>query len=161
MSSNADQEIDDMAEKIMLEIEHTSSKNLTDSDEIIKILHLTNVHHAKELLQHVDEAPTHAERDIRRKAVIKALLMSTWHQRLYFIIRAFIMGLLGSAVSFSFIFVFGSINLYLNIILGVFSFVFSLAVSRMLDVQIVKVTKVIVDFLSNHRSLRNFVLNHF
>jgi hypothetical protein len=161
MSSVADEEVDEIAQKIMSKIEHASSKELAESDEMIKILHLTNVHHAKTLLQHMDEAPTLRERDIGKKAVIKALLLSTWLQRLYFIIRAFIMGILSASVTFLFILYFGSINVRLQVILGMFTFVFSLAMSRLLDVQIVKVTKKVVAFLGNHKSLRNFVLNHF
>jgi hypothetical protein len=161
MNSVADEEVDEVAQKIMSTIEHTSSKELAESDEMIKILHLTNVHHAKTLLQHMDEAPTRPERDIGKKGVIKALLVSTWQQRLYFIIRSFIMGILGSLVTFSFVLYFGSINFRLQIVLGTFTFVFSLAVSRLLDVQIVKATKKIVAFLGNHESLRNLVLNHF
>jgi hypothetical protein len=157
----ADEEIDEIAQKIMSKIEHTGSKELTESDEMIKILHLTNVHHAKTLLQHMDEAPTRPERDVGKKAVIKALLISTWQQRLYFIIRSFIMGLLGASVTFLFVLYFGSINIRLQVILGMFTFVFSLAISRLLDVQIVKVTKEVVAFLGDHKSLRDFVLNHF
>ena len=161
MSSVADKEVDEMAQKIISKIEHTSSKELTESDEVIKILHLTSVHHAKTLLQHMNEAPTSTERDVGKKAVIKALLLSTWEQRLYCIIRSFIMGILGALVTFLFILYFGSINIRLQIVLGMFTFVFSLATSRLLDVQIVKATRTIVDFLSNHKSLRDFVLNHF
>jgi hypothetical protein len=159
--SVSDQEIDEIAQNIMTEIDHKTSKELEESDEMIRILHLTNMHHAKTLLLHEDEMPTHGERSIGKRAVIKALLISTWYQRLYFIIRAFIMGILGSAISFVFVFYFGSINLPLEIVLGIFSFVFSLAVSRLLDVQIVKATKIVVSFLSQHKGLRNFVLNHF
>jgi hypothetical protein len=159
--SVSDQEIEEIALKIMTEIEHKNSKQLAESDEMIKILHLTNMHHAKTLLLHEDESPTHSERSIGKRAVIKALLISTWYQRLYFIIRAFIMGILGSTISFGFVLYFGSINLPLEIVLGVFSFVFSLAVSRLLDVQIVKATKIVVAFLSQHKGLRDFVLNHF
>jgi hypothetical protein len=161
MSSAADGEVDEMAQEIMSKIEHASSKELAESDEMIKILHLTDVHHARTLLQHMDEAPTRSERDVGKKAVIKALLQSTWQQRLYFIIRSFIMGIIGSVVTFSFVLYFGSINFRLQIILGSFTFVFSLAMSRLLDVQIVRVTKQIVDFLGNHKNLRDFVLNHF
>jgi hypothetical protein len=161
MSPVADEEVDEIAQKIMTKIEHTSSKELAESDEMIKILHLTNVHHAKTLLQHMDEAPTRPERDIGKKAVIKALLLSTWLQRLYFIIRSFIMGLLSASVTFLFVLYFGSINFRLQVVLGTFTFVFSLAASRLLDVQIVKATKKVVAFLGNHKSLRNFVLNHF
>jgi hypothetical protein len=159
--SVSDKEIDELAQKIMVEIEHKTSKELAESDEMIKILQLTNVHHAKTLLQHEEEAPTKRERDVGKKAVVEALLVSTWHTRLYFIIRSFIMGILSAAITFGFVLVFHSITLTLEVPLGIFSFVFSLAVSRLLDVQIVKATKILVDFLSSHRSLRNFVLNHF
>jgi hypothetical protein len=161
MSSVADEEIDEIAQKIMSKIEHASSKELAESDEMIKILHLTNVHHAKALLQHMDEASTQHERDVGKIAVIKALLLSTWHQRLYFIIRSVIMGILSASITSLFILYFGSINIRLQVVLGIFTFVFSLAVSRLLDVQIVKATKMVVAFLSNHKSLRDFVLNHF
>jgi hypothetical protein len=158
---SAGDEVDEMAQKIMSKIEHASSKELAESNEMIEILHLTNVHHAKTLLQHMDEAPSRLERDIGKKAVIKALLVSTWLQRLYFIIRSFIMGVLGAAVTFLFILYFGSINVRLQIVLGTFTFAFSLAVSRLLDVQIVKATKEVVAFLGNHKRLRDFILSHF
>ena len=160
-TSIGDQEIDEMTQKIMTEIEHKSSKELAESDEMISILHLTDMHHAKTLLQHVDEASTGTERNAGKKAVIKALLLSMWHQRLYFIIRSFIMGIIGALLTLVFVLIFGSINLALEIPLGIFSFVFTLAASRLLDVQIVKATRVIVDFLANHKGLRDFVLAHF
>jgi hypothetical protein len=134
---------------------------LGDSDEIIRILHLTDAVHAKTLLEHGDEAPTQPERDVRKKAIIKALLVSTWQQRLYFIVRSFIMGLLSGLVTIIVILYFGSINFRLQVVSGMLTFVFSLAVSRLFDVQIVKVTKKIVDVLRYHNSLRNFILDHF
>ena len=115
MSSVADEEVDEIAQEIMSKIEHTSSKELAESDEMIKILHLTNVHHVKTLFQHMDEASTRSERNVGKKAVIKALLVSTWHQRLYFIVRSAIMGLISASVTFVFIVVFGSINFTLEI----------------------------------------------
>jgi hypothetical protein len=47
MNSNAEKEIDEISEEIMSEIEKTSSKELAESDEITKILHLTDPRHAK------------------------------------------------------------------------------------------------------------------
>ncbi len=159
--SLGDDETDEIAQKIVTEVEHSTSKELEESDEMIKILHLTNKHHAKTLLDHAEEAATKPEREIGKKAVIKALLVSTWHSRLYFIIRSFIMGLLSASLTFLFVLVFHSITLILAVPLGIFSFIFSLAVSRLLDVQIVKATKIIVEYLGNHKSLRDFILNHF
>ncbi len=160
-TSIGDQKIDEMTQKILTEIENKSSKELAESDEMIKILHLTNMHHAKTLLQHMDEAPTGTERNAGKQALVKALLLSVWHQRLYFIVRSFIMGILGASLTLVFVLIFGSINLILEIPLGIFSFVFTLATSRLLDVQIVKATRIIVDLLANHKSLRDFVLSHF
>jgi hypothetical protein len=160
-TSISDQKIDEMTQKILTEIENKSSKELAESDEMIKILHLTNMHHAKTLLQHMDEAPTGTERNAGKQALVKALLLSVWHQRLYFIVRSFIMGILGASLTLVFVLIFGSINLILEIPLGIFSFVFTLAASRLFDVQIVKATRIIVDFLANHKSLRDFVVSHF
>ncbi len=161
MNDVTDQEVDEMAQKIIAEVEETKSKDLAESDEMIKILHLTNTHHARTLLQHAEEAPTKRARDIGKKAVVEALLVSTWHTRLYFIIRSFIMGLLSASLTFLFVLIFHSITLALEIPLGIFSFVFSLAASRLLDVQIVRATKIIVNYLTGHKSLRDFIVNHF
>ena len=161
MDAVGDQEVDEISQKIMIEVENAKSRELADSDEMIKILHLTNTRNAKVLLEHAQEAPTKRERDIGKKAVVKALLVSTGHTRLYFIIRSFIMGLLSASLTLLFVLIFHSITLALEIPLGIFSFIFSLAASRPLDVQIVKATKTITDYLSNHQSLRNFILNHF
>jgi hypothetical protein len=155
------QEIDEMTQKIMTEIENKSSKELADSDEMIRILHLTDMRHAKTLLQHVNEAPTDIERNVGKQALAKALLLSVWHQRLYFIVRSFIMGILGALLTLVFVLIFGSLNLILEIPLGIFSFIFTLGTSRLLDVQIVKATRIIIDFLMNHNGLRDFVLGHF
>ena len=160
-TSIGDQKIDEITQKIMTEIENKSSKELAESDEMIKILHLTNMHHAKTLLQHMNEAPTGTERNAGKQAVIKAMLLSMWHQRLYFVVRSVIMGILGGSLTLVFVLIFGSINLIIEIPLGIFSFMFTLATSRLLDVQIVKATRIIVDFLANHKSLRDFVLSHF
>jgi hypothetical protein len=161
LNNVADQEVDEIAYKIISEIERIKSKDLAESDEMIKILHLTNTRHAKTLLEHAEEAPTKRERDVGKKAVVEALLVSTWHTRLYFIIRSFIMGLLSASITFAFVLVFHSITLALEIPLGIFSFIFSLAASRLLDVQIVRATKIIVNYLASHKTLRDFILSHF
>lgn len=160
-ASLGDREIDDMTTAIMKEIENKNSKELSQSDEMIRILHLTDMHHAKTLIQHMNEAPTSPQRDIGKRAVIRALLISTWHQRLYFIIRSLIMGLIGALLTLIFVLVFGSITLAIEIPLGIFSFVFTLTVSRLFDVQIVRAVRIIVDYLASHKRRRDFVLSHF
>jgi hypothetical protein len=123
-------EVDEIAQRIIAELEKTSSKDLSDSKEVAKILHLTDVHHAKSILQHIDKASSRTERDIGKRAVIEASLLSTWLQRLYFIIRSLIMEVINAGITFSFILYFGSLNIILGAILGIVGFISALAISR-------------------------------
>ncbi len=154
-------EVDEIAQRIIAELEKTSSKDLSDSEEVVKILHLTDVHHAKSILQKMDSASSRTERDIGKRAVIEALLLSTWLQRLYFIIRSFIMGVISAGITFSFILYFGSLNIILGVILGIVGFISALAISRLFDVQIVKITRRIVALLNSHNTVKNFIISHF
>jgi hypothetical protein len=101
------------------------------------------------------------EREIGKRAIIKVLLLSTWLQRLYFIIRSFIMGQIGAVVTVLFILYFGSIDVVKGFFIGIFVFVFSLVITRLFDAQIVKATKKIVVFMAGHRAARDFIMNHF
>lgn len=155
MHTGADQEVDELSEEILTEIEHSKPKELADSEAMMNALHLTSPHTVRELLDHIEE------RNTSKKAVVKILLLSAWNSRLYFIVRSTIMGLLGSLFFLIFVLVFQQITITLAIPVGVFSFILSLAVSRLLDVQIVKATRIIVDYLSSHKRLRDFILDHF
>ena len=158
--SSVDKQIEDISLGILETIEKTSVKDLSTFDEITKILHLTDVHRAKALVEHMDKASTQAERNATKIAIIKALLLASWLQRLYFVIRSLMMGILSAVIYLAFIIVFGSINFVSGIALGVFSFAFSLVVSRVFDKQIVNLTKDVVNFLGKHPRPRNIVINH-
>lgn len=159
--SSLDIEINQIAEEVLAVIEQASSKELESSSEITEILHLIDVRDAKKVLQNIDKVSNQPERaDVGKRALIKALLLTTWLHRLYFVIRAFIMGILSAVPPFIFLLVFGSINLPLGIALGIVSFVFALVVSRLFDSQLVRITRRIIGFLANHRSLRSFILKH-
>ncbi len=156
-----DKEIDETAEKIVSEIERTNTADLTKSDELVRIMHLTDVRQTKKLLNHMEHISAETERDMGKKAVIKAMLLSTWLQRLYFIVRSIVMGAFSSLFGFLFILYFGSIDVALGVVLGITSFIISLLLSRLLDTQIVKITRAIVAWLNKHKRTREFVLSHF
>jgi VIT1/CCC1 family predicted Fe2+/Mn2+ transporter len=115
----------------------------------------------KKVLQQIGTVRSGAEHEIERRAVIKVLLYSTWLQRLYFIIRSFIMGEIGGAVTFLFILYVGSINAVDMFIVGIFVFALTLVITRLFDTQIAKATKKIVELMANHRTTRDFIMNHF
>ncbi|HTY75917.1 MAG TPA: hypothetical protein VMD05_10175 [Candidatus Nanoarchaeia archaeon] len=158
--SSIDKQIEEISQGILVNIEQTSLKDLSSSNEVANLLHLTDVHRAKNLVEHLDKASTQTERNSGKIEVIKALLLASWLQRLYFIIRSLIMGILSAVIYLTAIIVLGSINFANGIVLGVFSFAFSLVVSRFFDKQIVRITKAVVTFLGKHQRLKDVVINH-
>jgi len=137
-----DVEIDEIAQRILLELQNASAKDLSDARYAKKILHLADIHYARRVIQQIETKHSDgAESEIEKRAVIKVLLFSTWLQRLYFIIRSYIMGLIASAVTFLFILSLGSINAIVFYFFGIFTFALSLVVTRLFDVQLTQITK--------------------
>ncbi len=154
--------IDEIAQRILLELESASCTDLSDVGYARKILHLADIHYARRILQQIGKKDSSgSESEIEKRAVIKVLLFSTWLHRLYFIIRSALMGLIGSAVTFLFIWSVGTINAITGIIFGTFVFALSLVVTRLFDVQLTQVTKKIVEIMASHRRTRDFIMNNF
>jgi ABC-type multidrug transport system fused ATPase/permease subunit len=156
-----DAEIDEISQRILLELESASSTDLSDARYAKMMLRLSDAHYAKGVLQKIGGSNSGAENELEKRAVIKVLLFSTWLQRLYFIIRSFLMGLISAAVTYLIIWYLGSINVIGSIIIGTFAFVFSLAVTRLFDTQITQATKKIVELMASHRAIRDFIMKHF
>ena len=154
-------EIDKIAQRILLELESASSTDLSDARYAKMMLRLSDVRYAKGVLQKTGGDKSGAENELEKRAMIKVLLFSTWLQRLYFIIRSFLMGLTSAAVTYLVIWYLGSINVIGSIILGTFVFVFSLAVTRLFDTQITQATKKIVELMASHSVIRDFIMKHF
>jgi len=155
-----DAEIDEIAQRILLELEGAKSKDLSDVRYAKMILHLSDIHYTKRVLQQIERV-TLAESKVEKRAVIKVLLFSTWLQRLYFIIRAYIMGLIGSVFTFLFIWSVGTIDAVTGYVFGIFVFVICLVITRLFDVQITKATKKIIEMMAGHKTVRDFIMNHF
>ena len=145
----------------MSELENASSKDLSDVSYAKMMLSLADRNYAQRVLQQIGNVRAGDESEIEKRAVIKVLLFSTWLQRLYFIIRSFIMGQLGAVATFIFIWSVGSIDAIGMFFFGIFVFIFSLIITRLFDAQITKVTKRIVELMSSHRTVRDFIMNHF
>ena len=155
-----DDDIAEISQRIMVELETASSKDLSEAKYAKKILQLSDLDYTKNLFHEIESVPSGAERIIGKRAVIKALLLSTWLQRLYFIIRAAIMSVLGGVVTFFYISFFGQIGVVLAVVMGVLIFIVGLIITRLFDTQIVKATKYIVRRLGHHKKIREFIMNH-
>jgi hypothetical protein len=157
---SSDAEIDVIAQRILLELESASSTDLSDARYAKMMLRLSDVHYAKGVVQKIGSATTE-DKDLEKRAVIKVLLFSTWLQRLYFIIRAFLMGQVGAAFTYLIIWYLGTINVIGSIIVGGFVFIISLVVTRLFDAQITQATKKLVELMANHGTIRDFIMKHF
>jgi hypothetical protein len=89
MAIRVDAEIDEIAQRILVELESASSKDLSDVHYAKMMLHLSDIHYAKRILQQIGSVTSGAESKIEKRAMIKVLLFSTWLQRLYFSARAY------------------------------------------------------------------------
>jgi hypothetical protein len=70
--------IDEIAQRILLEVESAKSADLTDVRYAKKILHLADIHYAKKIPQQIERKKCNGtESEIEKKAVIKVLLFST------------------------------------------------------------------------------------
>ncbi len=158
--SPIDTEIAEISQRIMVELETASSKDLSEAKYAKKILQLSDLHYTKSIFHEIESVPSGAERVIEKRAVIKALLLSTWLQRLYFIIRSALMSVLAMVVTFFYVSFFGQIGVILAVVMGVLIFIVGLIVTRLFDAQTVKVTKYIVRRLADHKKMRDFIMNH-
>jgi len=156
-----DEEINSIANDIIREIETASSKEISDVKYVKKILQLSDLQQTKKLFTEIEQAKPDPICVTEKKAVIKALLLSTWMQRLYFIIRSSLMGLLGAVITFLYIMILGSINVYHGIFLGIIVFLSTLYFTRLFDKQIIVLTKKIVRWLAAHKEIRDFIMDHF
>lgn len=158
---NLDDEIETISKKIIDEIETASSRDIAEASFAKKILQLSDLHHTKKLLQEIEHASEGRVCSIEKQAVIQALLISTWMQRLYFIIRSFFMTILGAIIAFVYVIYFGKLDIYLLALMGIIIFVATLMITRLFDAQIVGATKRVVRWLGKYETLRDFIINHF
>ena len=158
--SPIDNEINEISQRIMEELETATSKDLSEARYAKKILQLSDLSYTKNIFHEIESVPSGAERVIEKRAVIKALLLSTWLQRLYFIIRSALMSILAMVVTFFYVSFFGQIGVVLAVFMGVLVFIAGLIVTRLFDVQTVRVTKYIVQRLADHKKIREFIMNH-
>lgn len=73
--------IEEIAQRILLELESASSTDLSDVHYSKKILHLADITYAKRMLQQLGSRTKQSsgtESEIEKRAVIKVLLFSTW-----------------------------------------------------------------------------------
>ena len=95
----------------------------------------------------------------RKDSVLNVFLSFVRLQRLYFIIRSGLMGIITGLLTYAIISIFSITNFLFLIFIGLIAFVISLAISRVFDAPVIKLSNMAVSFLRRHRSLKTLVLS--
>jgi VIT1/CCC1 family predicted Fe2+/Mn2+ transporter len=99
-----------------------------------------------------------ADHERIKNTLMAVLIASVQTQRLYFVIRSVIMGLISGLITLIVVWFLGTVQVAQVILLGLFVFIVALVVSRLFDKQIVKASKKIITILDKHERLRTFIL---
>ena len=81
--------------------------------------------------------------------------------RLYYIIRSMLMNIISGIIFLFSVWVLKLVNFVQILVLGMFSFIFALGISRVFDSHIERTVKKILKFLNRHSKLKNFILKYF
>jgi hypothetical protein len=100
------------------------------------------------------------ERENIKKDIVKALLVSSSTQRIYFVVRSLIMTILGAIITLAVFWQLTTINVIEDFVLGVSLYVISLILSRLFDTEIVNISKNILVYLGEHPKLRDFIVKN-
>ncbi len=82
-------------------------------------------------------------------------------ERLYFIIRSYIMGIIGGMILPVATLILGSINFIQIVILSLFVFIVSLVISRCFEKYIDKIAMKILRYLNKYYKIKKFILKYF
>ncbi len=94
----------------------------------------------------------------RKDVIMDVISNSVNLQRLYFIVRSSLMGLITGALTFLFVSFFGITNFWFLVFIGLIIFIVSLIISRVLDKPVVKISTMAVMYLKRHKRLKAIVL---
>jgi hypothetical protein len=87
------------------------------------------------------------KRESIKKDIVKALLVSSSTQRIYFVVRSLIMTILGTIITLAVFWQLTTINVIEDFVLGVSLYVISFILSRLFDAKIVNISKNIIAYL--------------
>ena len=142
---------DELMLAIQVDLEEIVSKEICDS--------VYESAYVDPALQGKSQEELDAECQNRKEAIMNVISASVCMQRLYFIIRSSIMGVITGLLTYSLISIFLITDFFALVLLGLFTFAVSLLLSRLLDAQIITVSNIILRYLERFERTRAFILN--
>lgn len=153
-----EKELDFIARKFLEEIQVTS-KDIADTSFAKTVSQLSDVDYAKSMVRIIKDQTT-CDSEWQKTQIIKGIIRTSWLQRIHSTIRSLLLGLVAAAILLPFLLFFGSLNMIQNILLFIPIFGSGLIITRLLDRQMIIAAKKLVNYLSKHKKLRNFLMNY-
>ena len=145
---NADSEEDELMLAVQIELDQVVTKEVCDA------VYET----ANSSPQGLTKQKLDSECKSRKSVIMNVIAGSVSLERLYFIIRSSIMGVITGLLTFAIISIFDVTDFGKLVFLGVFIFIISLVTSRFFDKPIVKICSKTILFLRKHNRIKNVIL---
>jgi hypothetical protein len=142
---------DGLVENVLRELE----------DELVEKVHSRDIVDCGCATTVIDRVNANEEKEKIKKDITKAFVVSSWTQRIYFVVRSVIMTILGAIITLAVFWQLGTINLIEDFVLGISTYVICLALTRLLDTKIVNVSRNVLEYLRDHTKLRDFIVKNF
>lgn len=109
----------------------------------------------------INQVSVKEEKEKIKKDIAKALVVSGWTQRIYFVVRSVVMTILGAIITLAVFWQLGTINVIEDFILGISTYVICLGLTRLFDTKIVNISRNVLGYLGGHTRLRDFIVKNF
>jgi len=138
---------DELMVAIELELNEVVSKEVCDA-----------VYENVSVTQKEDQKELNSECQQRKSVIMNIIANSVSLQRLYFIVRSSILGGITGLLTFIIISILRVTDFPILVLIGIVVFFVSLALSRIADKPIVKLSQKIVQLLKKHSRIRSVIL---
>jgi hypothetical protein len=109
----------------------------------------------------INQVNTREEKEKVKKNIAKAFVVSSWTQRMYFVVRTVIMTILGAIITLAVFWRLGTINVVEDFTLGISTYVICLGLTRLFDMKIFNLSQNVLGYLGGHTKLRDFIVKNF
>jgi hypothetical protein len=142
---------DGLIEKVLRELE----------DELVEKVYSKDMLHSAHARNIISKVNVKKEKEEIKRDITKAFMVSSWTQRIYFVVRSAIMTILGATITLAVFWELGKIDVIEDFILGVSTYVICLGLTRLFDSRIVDLSHSVLGYLGGHTKLRDFMLKYF
>ncbi len=130
-------------------------------DELVEKVYSRDMPHSSHARDLIGKLNVKKEKEEIKRDITKAFVVSSWTQRVYFVVRSVIMTILGAVITLAVFWQLGKINVIEDFMLGIATYVICLGVTRVFDSKMVDLSHNVLGYLGGHTKIRDLILKYF